>query len=204
LPLPDWHRTCRIFPIWLPSQVVNKGDLFGHRNQFLIGTSYDQGDVKFNAGSELGFFLSRLVVQGAGIFLTSPTEVAPKDIATKNEYVGVYFADTFDCSDPNNPCLIESFLVSDPPLYQVVSHTWEAGIRGERTSKDGRERLEWSAGLFRTLNTDDIITVFSPLAGRGVFENGGDTLRQGIEANLAYQNDRWFMYANYAFRGRDL
>jgi len=89
--------------------------------------------------------------------------------------------------------------VSDPPLDQVVSHTWEAGIRGERASKDGRERLEWSAGLFRTLNTDDIITVFSPLAGRGVFENGGDTLRQGIEANIAYQNDRWFMYANYAF-----
>jgi outer membrane receptor protein involved in Fe transport len=49
------------------------------------------------------------------------------------------------------------------------------------------------------LNTDDIITVFSPIAGRGVFENGGDTLRQGVEANIAYRNDRWFMYANYAF-----
>src|SRR5690606_28993198 len=87
------------------------------------------------------------------------------------------------CSDPNNPCLIESFLVSDPHLKQVVGHTWETGVRGERTSKDGREKLEWSAGLFRTENTDDIITVFSPLAGRGVFENGGDTLREGIEAN---------------------
>ncbi len=103
------------------------------------------------------------------------------------------------CADPENPCLIESFLVSDPPLNQVVSHTWEAGLRGEKVSKDGHERLEWSAGLFRTENTDDIITVFSPIAGRGVFENGGDTLRQGVEANVAYRNDRWFMYANYAF-----
>jgi outer membrane receptor protein involved in Fe transport len=101
------------------------------------------------------------------------------------------------CSDPEAPCLIESFLVADPPLKQVVAHTWEAGFRGEKNN--GKEHLEWSAGWFRTLNTDDIITVFSPIAGRGVFENGGDTLRQGIEANVAYRNDRWFMYANYAF-----
>lgn len=52
--------------------------------------------------------------------------------------------------------------------------------------------LQWSAGLFRTLNRDDIITVFSPIAGRGVFENGGDSLRQGVEASVAYSNDRWF------------
>ena len=36
------------------------------------------------------------------------------------------------CSNPNQPCLIESFLVSDPPLQQVVSHTYEAGLRGDR------------------------------------------------------------------------
>jgi outer membrane receptor protein involved in Fe transport len=272
MPLGSIDRTGQKADSWGGSiQAVNKADLFGHRNQFLIGTSYDQGEVNFNASSELGFFRPRFVVEGAGITLTGPTEVAPKDIATENKYVGVYFSDTFEvndrlaltlggrwnhatidirdltgeqsdldgtnkyerfnpaagatyqlnygmslyggyseanrapvaaelaCSDPNNPCLIESFLVSDPPLDQVVSHTWETGIRGERSSKNGRERLEWSAGLFRTLNTDDIITVFSPIAGRGVFENGGDTLRQGIEANLAYRNDRWFMYANYAF-----
>ncbi len=101
------------------------------------------------------------------------------------------------CSDPNNPCLIESFLVADPPLDQVVSHTWEAGIRGER--KQGVEQLQWGLGYFHTLNTDDILTIYSPIAGRGVFENGGDTLRQGIEANIAYSNQRWFTYANYAW-----
>ena len=35
------------------------------------------------------------------------------------------------CSDPDNPCLIESFLTSDPPLKQVVSHTYEAGLCGK-------------------------------------------------------------------------
>src|SRR5215475_12623422 len=34
------------------------------------------------------------------------------------------------CSDPNRPCLIDTFLVSDPPLKQVVAHTFEAGLRG--------------------------------------------------------------------------
>jgi outer membrane receptor protein involved in Fe transport len=101
------------------------------------------------------------------------------------------------CADPENPCLIESFLVADPPLDQVVSNTWELGIRGEKSM--GAQKVEWSLGGFRTENTDDIVTIFSPIAGRGVFENGGDTLRQGIEANFAYRTSRWFFYSNYAF-----
>ncbi|MGH7061142.1 MAG: TonB-dependent receptor, partial [Stellaceae bacterium] len=34
------------------------------------------------------------------------------------------------CSNPNTPCLLDAFLVADPPLKQVVSHTIEAGLRG--------------------------------------------------------------------------
>ncbi|HXN89236.1 MAG TPA: TonB-dependent receptor, partial [Methylocella sp.] len=33
-----------------------------------------------------------------------------------------------DCADPNRPCLLENSLVSDPPLKQVVAHTYEAGL----------------------------------------------------------------------------
>src|SRR5262249_13548903 len=32
------------------------------------------------------------------------------------------------CANPNRPCLIESALVSDPPLKQVVATTYEAGL----------------------------------------------------------------------------
>ena len=101
------------------------------------------------------------------------------------------------CSDPAQPCLIESFLTNDPSLQQVVSSTWETGIRDEQTLGNNT-KLQWNFGLFRTETINDIIPEFSNVAGRGVFVNGGDTLRQGIEANLAYKARRWFFYANYA------
>src|SRR5260370_7932879 len=34
------------------------------------------------------------------------------------------------CSNPLRPCLLEGFLVSDPPLNQVVARTKEVGLRG--------------------------------------------------------------------------
>ena len=34
------------------------------------------------------------------------------------------------CANPQRPCVLETALVSDPPLQQVVSHTIEAGGRG--------------------------------------------------------------------------
>jgi outer membrane receptor protein involved in Fe transport len=103
------------------------------------------------------------------------------------------------CSDPINPCLIESFLTGDPPLKQVVSRTGEVGFRGEAANTLASEKIDWSFGLFRTLNQDDIISVAAPTSGRGFFQNAGDTLRQGIEASISYQTRRLFLYANYAF-----
>ena len=103
------------------------------------------------------------------------------------------------CADPENPCLIESFLTADPPLKQVVSHTFELGLRGNLANLGADQKLEWTAGLFRTENTDDIIAVASTSNGRGFFQNAGDTLRQGVELGVVYQDTRWFAYANYAF-----
>ena len=105
------------------------------------------------------------------------------------------------CSDPNHPCMIDSFLVADPPLKQVVSHTVEAGLRGGwgRDAKTGV--LSWGLGVFHTLSDDDIIRVASPLGVNnfGFFQNAGQTLRQGIEAKLDYRLDRWNAYANYTY-----
>ena len=102
------------------------------------------------------------------------------------------------CADPDNPCLIESFLTGDPPLKQVVSHTWETGLRGQLASW-GNQRVEWGLGVFRTLNVDDIISVAAPTSGRGYFKNAGDTLRQGIEASVSYRAKDVFVYANYSY-----
>jgi iron complex outermembrane receptor protein len=103
------------------------------------------------------------------------------------------------CSDPMRPCLLDNALVGDPPLKQVVSHTYEAGLRGHFGSDDKRGSLNWNLGIFRAKSTDDIINVASPLPGHQYFQNGGDTLRQGIEAGLSYQWDRWNVFANYTF-----
>ncbi|HMN37092.1 MAG TPA: TonB-dependent receptor [Hyphomicrobium sp.] len=102
------------------------------------------------------------------------------------------------CAEPDNPCFIESFLTDDPPLKQVISKSWEGGIRGEHKSWDG-QRLAWSLGYFHTLNTDDILNVAATTTGRGYFLNAGDTLRQGIEASIGYQTQRLSTYASYAY-----
>ena len=34
------------------------------------------------------------------------------------------------CANPDMPCIVDSFLVSDPSLKQVTSQTIEAGLRG--------------------------------------------------------------------------
>jgi iron complex outermembrane recepter protein len=105
------------------------------------------------------------------------------------------------CSDPNHPCMIDSFLVADPPLKQVVSHTIEAGVRGSYGKDAKTGQVAWSLGVFHILSDDDIIEVASPLGVNnfGFFQNAGQTLRQGVEAKLDYHIDRWSAYANFTY-----
>lgn len=103
------------------------------------------------------------------------------------------------CADPDNPCLLPSFLTSDPPLKQVVSHTVEAGFRGEKTDILAAQKIAWSIGYFRTLNTDDIINVTSAITGRSSFSNAGSTLRQGLELQVNYWYGPLFAYMGYNF-----
>jgi iron complex outermembrane recepter protein len=101
------------------------------------------------------------------------------------------------CSDPVRPCLIDNALVGDPNLQQVVTYTFEAGLRGQFNVAQGQ--ATWTVGGFHALNTNDIIAVSSPIPGHEFFQNAGNTLRQGIEANATYKQDRWNIYANYTY-----
>ena len=102
------------------------------------------------------------------------------------------------CADPAHPCIIASFLVSDPPLKQVVSHTVEAGLRGTANLNIGN--LGWKLGAFRATNTDDILAIPSPvLQGFGYFQNVGSTRRQGIEAEVNLKSDKLQINASYTF-----
>jgi outer membrane receptor protein involved in Fe transport len=101
------------------------------------------------------------------------------------------------CADPAHPCIIAAFLVSDPPLKQVVSHTVEAGLLGTKDLNIGT--LGWKLGVFRADNTDDILTIPSPvLQGFGYFQNVGATRRQGIEAEINLKSAALQLYASYA------
>src|SRR5438045_3282382 len=79
------------------------------------------------------------------------------------------------CADPARPCLLANFLVSDPPLKQVVARTYEAGLRGGFAPGEagGDGHIDWNLGLFRTDLSDDIINLASPIIGRAFFQNAG-------------------------------
>jgi outer membrane receptor protein involved in Fe transport len=101
------------------------------------------------------------------------------------------------CADPARPCIIATFLVSDPPLKQVVSQTLEGGFRGSQDLNIGT--LGWKLGVFRTDNTDDILAIPSPvLQGFGYFQNVGSTRRQGIEAEINLKSKVLEFFASYA------
>jgi iron complex outermembrane receptor protein len=88
------------------------------------------------------------------------------------------------CASPDDPCRLPNAFVADPPLSQVVAHTFELGARG--TYRRERLKLDYSVAAFQTTNTNDIIFISSGMvANQGYFSNVGDTRRQGIEAQLS-------------------
>jgi iron complex outermembrane receptor protein len=109
-------------------------------------------------------------------------------------------ASEIECSNPLTPCLLPTNLAGDPPnLRQVISHTYELGLRGRVPRILGATgQLSWNASLFRTLLHDDIYGIATSVS-QGFFQNVGDTRRQGAELGSSYRDDRWFAYANYSF-----
>ena len=103
------------------------------------------------------------------------------------------------CADPARPCLLANFVVSDPPLKQVVAHSAEAGLRGGFGLGEDGGRVTWNFGLFRSDLDDDIIMLATPNSVRGFFQNGGETRRQGVETAVGYKTERWLLHAAYSF-----
>lgn len=99
------------------------------------------------------------------------------------------------CADEDAPCNLPNAFLADPPLDQVVTTSIEAGLRG--TVPGG---LRWRAGLFRTVNEDDILfqTTGGAQANVGFFANVGDTRRQGLEIGLSQKSSRWQWSVDYS------
>ncbi|HWX89802.1 MAG TPA: TonB-dependent receptor, partial [Rhizomicrobium sp.] len=102
-----------------------------------------------------------------------------------------------DCASQTQPCLLEGSLVSDPPLAQVVSHAYQAGLRANVQLGEGK--LDWSASLFRTDSDNDIVALASAIAGRGYFTNVPSTRRQGADLTARYKAHGWSAYASYSY-----
>ncbi len=121
-----------------------------------------------------------------------------------NRFVGFYFsyseasraptAIELGCADPIEPCNLPNALVSDPPLKQVVTRTFEGGVRGSLEN-----HLRWSAGWFRAQNYNDLLFVASQQTGFGYFTNFGKTRRQGAEASLSGRVRKFTLGGNYTY-----
>jgi outer membrane receptor protein involved in Fe transport len=96
------------------------------------------------------------------------------------------------CADPAHPCTLPNAMAADPHLKQVVSRTLEAGLRGKAGD------IRWNAGVFRTLNTDDILFVGTSTSA-GYFTNYGKTLRQGLELGMAGSVHRVDWHVDYSW-----
>ncbi len=98
------------------------------------------------------------------------------------------------CADPESPCKLPNAMAGDPPLQQVVTRTFEAGMRSGQES-----RVSWNVGWFRGENRNDILFVASKQTGFGYFKNFGKTRRQGMEADINTRIGRFGIGVGYTF-----
>ncbi len=98
------------------------------------------------------------------------------------------------CADPNEPCKLPNAMAGDPPLRQVVTRSWDGGVRGTLETN-----WNWSAGWFRADNRNDILFVAAPQSGYGYFKNFGRTQRQGAEFDLNFRAGRVGAGSGYTF-----
>ena len=248
------------------------GDLFGRKNNFVMGGSLDRATTDFQSTTEIGVFNPSLQLSASGFFADTPENTGftatPVGLGATTTYYGLFITDTIDvtsaltvtasgrfnlaqidlvdregnnltgnnrfsrfnpaigatykitqaitgylgysegnraptpseleCANPAQPCLLPSSLTSDPPLKQVVSRTYEVGLRGKFALPELLPgRFAWNFGLYRTDLSDDIYGVATSLSS-GFFQNIGGTRRQGIETGASYSDERWSVYASYA------
>lgn len=102
------------------------------------------------------------------------------------------------CASAAAPCSLANFLVADPDLQQVVSHTFEAGVRMQ-SHPFADATLNSELSLYRTNLSNDILAVGSSLPGLSFFQNVGGTLRQGFDLSFKLKYRRLSAYLGYSF-----
>jgi outer membrane receptor protein involved in Fe transport len=103
------------------------------------------------------------------------------------------------CANPLQPCRLPNAMAGDPPLNQVVTRTVEAGVRGSLPGFSAGNPWQWSAGVFRAENSDDILFVAANAGGFGYFKNFGQTRRQGVELGASGKVGAFTLGAHYTW-----
>ncbi|NMF99268.1 TonB-dependent receptor [Aromatoleum toluolicum] len=97
------------------------------------------------------------------------------------------------CADPENACSLPNAMAADPFLDQVVTRTFELGVRGKLAGN-----VQWNASAFRSTNRDDILFVGTG-GSLGYFTNFGRTRREGIELGLTGDSGALDWRVNYSY-----
>lgn len=103
------------------------------------------------------------------------------------------------CADPRAPCLLGAFLVSDPPLKEVVARDFEFGLRGHAAPAWLPGTFTWSLGAYRTDARRDILLVATAINGFGYFQNAGTTRHQGLDLHGDYRDEGWRVTLGYSY-----
>lgn len=98
------------------------------------------------------------------------------------------------CSDPANPCKLPNAMANDPELKQVVSKTWEAGLRSKLSTN-----LKVSASVYDTRSVNDIIFTSTTTSGAGYFSNVSETERKGFDGSFGYEVGAFNFAGNYSY-----
>ncbi len=80
-------------------QAVERMEIFNRPNQFIVGVSYDRGQVRYKTSSEIGQIQPFYVVNGSNVIVTEPDDFAGRDVDVQTEYAGVYFSNAMDLTD---------------------------------------------------------------------------------------------------------
>jgi outer membrane receptor protein involved in Fe transport len=98
------------------------------------------------------------------------------------------------CADSGNPCKLPNAMASDPYLEQVVSRSWEGGLRAKLTPD-----LAVNASVFDTRNSNDILFVGTTTSGDGYFKNFGETERKGFNLGFNETFGNLSLIGNYTY-----
>jgi outer membrane receptor protein involved in Fe transport len=98
------------------------------------------------------------------------------------------------CADATVGCRLPTGLQADPYLKQVIARTLEFGTRWKLSSDSG-----YTASIYRSDNTNDILFTATDQTGLGYFSNFSKTRRQGLDLSAYTRIDQVDLRISYSY-----